>query len=323
MLDVMNQSDKQLMGKAAMVTGVSFVLSRFMLGNFLFTIPLMVLAPKISDRRYALVPVAAVALLTTIISLFQARGALGDPAGRLLLGIGLFIPLVLLVASAVWIYLDDQRTMVRYLASAAFGVVASIGLVIWLSSGSASVAEVDAIMLETFSALFGQLDGNSGTLSARDLEMVYRMSVLVSGSILVPLTMGLVGFASFMAMSYLGRNDGDFTKRVSNWSIPYDTLWVFLGSWTVVLFMMILKAPYLGRALVMNVALGSCVLYAIQGMAIVMHFVRRKGLPISGGRLMISLFLIAFLVPGLNVLVVFLLPLLGVLETWIVFRKDE
>ena len=323
MLDVMNQSDKQLMGKAAMVTGVSFVLSRFMLGNFLFTIPLMVLAPKISDRRYALVPVAAVALLTTIISLFQARGALGDPAGRLLLGIGLFIPLVLLVASAVWIYLDDQRTMVRYLASAAFGVVASIGLVIWLSSGSASVAEVDAIMLETFSALFGQLDGNSGTLSARDLEMVYRMSVLVSGSILVPLTMGLVGFASFMAMSYLGRNDGDFTKRVSNWSIPYDTLWVFLGSWTVVLFMMILKAPYLGRALVMNVALGSCVLYAIQGLAIVMHFVRRKGLPISGGRLMISLFLIAFLVPGLNVLVVFLLPLLGVLETWIVFRKDE
>ena len=319
----MNLSEKQLMGKAAMVTGVSFVLSRFMLGNFLFTIPLMVLAPKISDRRYALVPVAAVALLTTIISLFQARGALGDPAGRLLLGIGLFIPLVLLVASAVWIYLDDQRTMVRYLASAAFGVVASIGLVIWLSSGSASVAEVDAIMLETFSALFGQLDGNSGTLSARDLEMVYRMSVLVSGSILVPLTMGLVGFASFMAMSYLGRNDGDFTKRVSNWSIPYDTLWVFLGSWTVVLFMMILKAPYLGRALVMNVALGSCVLYAIQGMAIVMHFVRRKGLPISGGRLMISLFLIAFLVPGLNVLVVFLLPLLGVLETWIVFRKDE
>ncbi|MDD4572854.1 MAG: DUF115 domain-containing protein [Sphaerochaeta sp.] len=319
----MNQSDKQLMGKAAMVTGVSFVLSRFMLGNFLFTIPLMVLAPKISDRRYALIPVAAVALLTTIISLFQARGALGDPAGRLLLGIGLFIPLVLLVASAVWIYLDDQRTIVRYLASAAFGVVASIGLVIWLSSGSASVAKVDAIMLETFSALFGQLDGNSGTLSARDLEMVYRMSVLVSGSILVPLTMGLIGFASFMAMSYLGRNDGDFTKRVSNWSIPYDTLWVFLGSWTVVLFMMILKAPYLGRALVMNVALGSCVLYAIQGMAIVMHFVRRKGLPISGGRLMISLFLIAFLVPGLNVLVVFLLPLLGVLETWIVFRKDE
>jgi hypothetical protein len=86
---------------------------------------------------------------------------------------------------------------------------------------------------------------------------------------------------------------------------------------------MVIKAPFLGRALALNVALGSCVLYAVQGMAIVMHFVRRKGLPISGGRLMMSLFLIAFLVPGLNILVVFLLPLLGVLETWIVFRKDE
>lgn len=306
-----------------MVAGVSFALSRFMLGNFLFTIPLMVLAPKITDRRFALVPVAAVALLTLIVSLFQARGALSDPAGRLLFGIGLFIPLVLLVASAVWIYLDDRRTMVRYLASCAFGVVVSIGLVIWLSSGSETVAKVDAMMLEAFGALFGQLDGSSGTLSARDLEKVYRLSVMVSGSVLAPLCMGLVGFASFMAMSYLGRNDDDFSKRVTSWSIPYDTLWVFLGSWTVVLFLMVLKAPFLGRALALNVALGSSVLYAVQGMAIVMHFVRRKGLPISGGRLMISLFLIAFLVPGLNILVVFLLPLLGVLETWIVFRKVE
>jgi len=319
----MNQSEKQLMMRAALVAGVSFALSRFMLGNFLFTIPLMVLAPKITDRRFALVPVAAVALLTLIVSLFQARGALSDPAGRLLFGIGLFIPLVLLVASAVWIYLDDRRTMVRYLASCAFGVVVSIGLVIWLSSGSETVAKVDAIMLEAFRALFEQLDGSSNTLSARDLEKVYRLSVMVSGSVLAPLCMGLVGFASFMAMSYLGRNDDDFSKRVTSWSIPYDTLWVFLGSWTVVLFLMVLKAPFLGRALALNVALGSSVLYAVQGMAIVMHFVRRKGLPISGGRLMISLFLIAFLVPGLNILVVFLLPLLGVLETWIVFRKVE
>ncbi|HAF86038.1 MAG TPA: hypothetical protein DCG32_06680 [Sphaerochaeta sp.] len=319
----MNQSEKQLMGKAAMVVGVSFVLSRFMLGNFLFTIPLMVLAPKISDRRHALIPVAAVALLTLIVSLFQARGTLSESAGRLLLSIGLFIPLVLLVASAVWIYLDDQRTFVRYLASCAFGMVASIGLVIWLSSGSETVLEVDSIMFESFSALFGQLDGHSGTLSARDLERVYRLSVMVSGFVLVPICMGLVGFASFMAMSYLGRYDDGFSKRVTSWSVPYDTLWVFLGSWTVVLFLMVFKAPYLGRALALNVALGSCVLYAIQGMAIIMHFVRRKGLPISGGRLMMSLFLIAFLVPGLNILVVFLLPLLGVLETWIVFRKDE
>ncbi len=319
----MNQSEKQLMGKAAMVAGVSFILSRFMLGNFLFTIPLMVLAPKISDRRHALIPVGAVALLTLIVSLFQARGALSDPAGRLLLGIGLFIPFVLLVASAVWIYLDDQRTMVRYLASCAFGVVVSIGLVIWLSSGSEAVAQVDAIMLESFRALFGMLDGGSGSFTARDLEKVYRMSVMVSGSVLVPLCMGLVGFASFMAMSYLGRYDEDFSKRVPRWSVPYESLWVFLGSWTVVLLLMVFKAPFLGRALALNVALGSCVLYAVQGMAIIMHFVRRKNLPISGGRLMMSLFLIAFLVPGLNILVVFLLPLLGVLETWIVFRKDE
>lgn len=319
----MNQSEKKLLGRVALVVGVSFILSRIMLGNFLFTIPLMVLAPKISDRRFALVPVGAVALLTLTVSLFQGRYALMDPAGRLLLVIGLFIPFVLLVASAVWIYLDNQRAMVRYLASCAFGIGVSIGLVIWLSNGSETVLKVDAIMLESFRALFSQLDSGSTALSARDLEKVYRLSVRMFGSVLVPFCMGLIGFTSFMAMSYLGRDGDEFSKRVPTWTLPYDTIWLFLGSWTVVLLMILFKASYRGSALALNVALGSSVLYAVQGMAIVMHFVRRKGLPISGGRLMMSLFLIAFLVPGLNVVVVFVLPLIGVLETWIVFRKDE
>lgn len=322
----MNQDEKQLIRNAAIVAGVSFILSRFMLGNFLFTIPLMVLAPKFSDRRHALIPVGAVALLTVIVSLFQARNALGDPTGRMLLVIGLFIPVVLLVGSASWIYLEGQRTMVRYLASASFGVVASMVLVIWLSAGSETITKVDAAMLQAFRAIFGAVEGNLGTpgaVTVSEVDRVYRLSVMVGGSILAPLCMGLVGFASFMAMSYKGRYDEGFSRRITQWTVPEITLWVFLGSWTVVLLLMVFKAPYLGRALAMNVALGSCVLYAVQGMAIVLHFLRRKGLPISGGRLMTTLFLIAFLVPGLNILVVFVLPLLGVTETWIVFRKDE
>lgn len=321
MLGVMNHNEKVLVRNAAIVIGVSFLLSRVMLGNFLFTIPLMVLAPKFSDRRKALLPVGAVAVLMFAFELVQARSALSDPAGRLLLLIGMFIPVVLLIGSAIWIYLDDQRTLIRYLASTSFGVVASMLLVVMLSRGSETVLRVDAAMLETFQLMFQQLEGSAE--ASVDLQKLYRMSVLVSGSMLVPTIMGLIGFASFMAMSYNARLDGTFSDRIARWKAPEINLWVFLGAWTVVLLMMILKASYIVRALALNIALGSSVLFAVQGIAIVLYIVRRKGLAISTGRLLSTIFFIAMVVPGLNVLVVFVLPLLGVTETWIVYRKNE
>ncbi|MDD3903117.1 MAG: DUF2232 domain-containing protein [Sphaerochaeta sp.] len=317
----MNHNEKVLVRNAAIVIGVSFLLSRVMLGNFLFTIPLMVLAPKFSDRRKALLPVGAVAVLMFAFELVQARSALSDPAGRLLLLIGMFIPVVLLIGSAIWIYLDDQRTLIRYLASTSFGVVASMLLVVMLSRGSETVLRVDAAMLETFQLMFQQLEGSAE--ASVDLQKLYRMSVLVSGSMLVPTIMGLIGFASFMAMSYNARLDGTFSDRIARWKAPEINLWVFLGAWTVVLLMMILKASYIVRALALNIALGSSVLFAVQGIAIVLYIVRRKGLAISTGRLLSTIFFIAMVVPGLNVLVVFVLPLLGVTETWIVYRKNE
>lgn len=317
----MNHNEKVLVRNAAIIIGVSFLLSRVMLGNFLFTIPLMVLAPKFSDRRKALLPVGAVAVLMIAFELVQARSALSDPAGRLLLLIGMFIPVVLLIGSAIWIYLDDQRTLIRYLASTSFGVVASMLLVVMLSRGSETVLRVDAAMLETFQLMFQQLEGSAE--ASVDLQKLYRMSVLVSGSMLVPTIMGLIGFASFMAMSYNARLDGTFSDRIARWKAPEINLWVFLGAWTVVLLMMILKASYIVRALALNIALGSSVLFAVQGIAIVLYIVRRKGLAISTGRLLSTIFFIAMVVPGLNVLVVFVLPLLGVTETWIVYRKNE
>jgi len=55
----------------------------------------------------------------------------------------------------------------------------------------------------------------------------------------------------------------------------------------------------------------------------VTHFMLRKGIAVNTGRLVATMFLLAFLIPGVNLLVVFVLPLLGVTETWIVYRRNE
>ncbi|WP_320130395.1 DUF2232 domain-containing protein [uncultured Sphaerochaeta sp.] len=326
----MNQSETVSIRDSAIVVGVSFLLSQLVFSNFLFTIPLLVLAPRFAKGEKALIPVGIVALLVLASELYKSREALADPVGRVLLLIGLFIPVVLLVSCSIWILLEKKRLLVRYLASASFGVVVSLLLVIWFSRGSKTVLAVDASILKAFKVLFGQLEKsglesslNQASVSSTDTEWLYRMVVKLAGAVLVPMCMGLCGFASFISLGFILKREGTFSIRISQWRLPENTLWVFLGSWTLVLFLVMLKASYVLRALSLNIALGSSVLYAIQGIAIVVHFIHRKSPAVNLGRLLSSLLLLAIFIPGLNVLVVFVLPLLGVTETWIVYRKNE
>lgn len=326
MLGSMNQKNREVLKLLLVTVGVSYVLSRLMVGNFLFTIPLMVLAPKFSDRKGELLPVILVGALILLTELIRSRNALGSEEGRILLVIGLFIPSVLLVASAVWIAMAKQRTVHRYLASCLFGVVVSFAVVIWFSKPTEPLMRVNSAMYETFRLILGQAGGTTESIlpmAEEAIEGVYHMSVLTIGAVLAPLCMALVGFASFMAMSYQGRFDSGFSLRVSTWKVPEFLIWLFLASWSVVLLLILTKAGYLVRSLAFQVALGSAVLYAVQGMAIVTHFMLRKGIAVNTGRLVTTTFLLAFLIPGVNLLVVFVLPLLGVTETWIMYRRKE
>lgn len=304
------------------MTAASFALSRLLIGNMFFTIPLLVLHTRFSNRREALAPVGLLALLILVTELYKARGALGSVEGKILFSITLFIPIVLLVASAVWITLEGYSTLHRYLASSLFGVVASMAMVIYFSRATPALLRIDELYYETFATLFGQ--GSTSGVAEVAMRKLYRTAVMSTGAMLAPLCMVLVGFNSFMALSWTMRqSEGSFSATVARWKVSERLLWPFLGAWTVVLLLMVTKAPYLPRALALQVALSIGVLYAVQGVAIIVHLLQRRGIVVRTSKLVTYLFLLAFVVPGLNVLVIFALPLLGVTESWFTYRRYE
>ena len=321
MMALMDLKEPKLRKDALILTGVSFVLSRLLIGNIFFTIPLLVLQSRFSNRREALAPVALLALMIMVTELFKARGAMSSSEGRLLLLVSLFIPTVLLVASAVWTALAGRRTLYRYLASSLFGVLASLIIVVWFSRPTPALLRLDALYWQTFAGLFGQ--GANGTIGEAALETLYRTALMSTGAMLAPMCMVLVGFTCFIAMSWSKRADDNFTTTVSRWSVPEQLLWPFLGAWTVVLLLLVLKASYLPMALALQVALSLGVLYAVQGLAIIVHLLLRRGIAVSVRKLVTFVFLLAFVIPGLNVLVIFALPLLGVTESWFTYRRYE
>lgn len=318
----MNQSHRAPIVKMTLVvSAISLILSQVTIGNFLFTIPLIALAPRFFDRKQALIPVGIVALAVAVIELVRSSG-FASAESRILGIISLFIPAVLLIASVVWILLDGYPLFVRYLASSLFGVVASLVVVIWFSSPSEALLRVDSVMNESFKALFTQL--SAATIqSDATLNLFYRSMVMILGAILAPMVMILVGFASYMALSFQSRNKEErFVVSFSRVRIPEVIIWVFLGSWTVVLMFILSKSGYLPLALSLQLALAVSVLYAIQGFAIILFWLVKRNLAHSASRLVIMALFLIVLIPGLNVLVVFALPLLGVTETWIAYRRN-
>jgi hypothetical protein len=318
----MNQSHRAPIVKMTLgVSAVSFILSQVTIGNILFTIPLIALAPRFFNRKQALIPVGIVALAVAIIELVRSSG-FASAESRILGIISLFIPAILLIASVVWILLDGYPLFIRYLASVLFGVVASLVVVIWFSSPSEAALRVDRVMNESFKALFTQLSASTIQNDAT-LNLLYRSMVMILGAILAPMVMMLVGFASYMALSFQNRNKEErFVVSFSRVRIPEVMIWVFLGSWTVVLMFILSKSGYLPLALSLQLALAVSVLYAIQGFAIILFWLVKRNLAHSASRVVIMALFLIVLIPGLNVLVVFALPLLGVTETWIAYRRN-
>lgn len=310
-----------MMKMTLIVSMVSIVLSQLAIGNFIFTIPLIALAPRYFNRRQALMPVGIVALLVVLIELVRS-GGFPSSESRILGAVSLFVPAVLLVGSAVWITLDGYRLLHRYLASCLFAVVASVSLVVWFHSASEAILRVDAMMSESFGALFAQFSGSVVRYDAT-VNLLYRSMVMILGAVLAPLMMAIMGFTFYVASSFQSRySEEPFAVRFSRIRLPEKGIWVFLGGWTLVLVFILSKSGYLPLALTIQCALSISMLYAIQGFAIVLFHLVKRNLVHRVGRLGFMIVFLMFLVPGLNLLVVFALPLLGVTETWIAYRRN-
>ena len=185
--------------------------------------------------------------------------------------------------------------------------------------------KVDAAMQDQFIALFSQLglaDGAEGELLTQHLALFYRAVVMGLGCLVVPLVMLFAGLNEFIALTMVRRLDDTLSERIAGFHLANDAIWVFLGLWIAVCFGYFAHGSYLAMAILVNLAGGVTLVYGIQGFAIMLYRSRLRG-PLSAGSLFWRLFIIMALVPLVNTLLMCVIPLLGVTETWIQYRKPK
>jgi hypothetical protein len=303
--------------------GLGAVLYVFGFTAFLFVLPLLLLTDQLVSLEEKLLPFGLLAIVVFLVELIPQLSTLGQPLGKGLLAMGLFLPVALIGSSVIWTILKKIDVLSRFLICASF-----IGLVIvifgvWFMRHDASVQALDKQYIDLLNSMFTTVgsDGNQKLVMGVEPVQLYYLLKHVIASLLLPVVAAFFGFSAFLQLASRFRDSMEFTRKISDFHIPSDYVWFFLCAWLAFVAVAKFGNNQILSIVVLNIALFFALVYAIQGMSIVTYRMVHKGKQVSAVKLFVITGLLAILLPGLNIVIVFVFPLLGVMETWFTLRK--
>lgn len=287
---------------------ISLLLSRVALGSLFFAIPILLVYQMLKDKK-AILGLLLVDLVAVVTFAFIDLKGNVSPS---FLAIGLYFPLTLILGSFLWILLDGKHLypIWRFVFSTSSILLCSIFAYFVISKNTESHETIKTVFLSMF-----QLD-----ILGVDPEILFTVMVDFVKRSFFAMAVFLLGFNIAISEMINHRRDNEWKTRVSNFKIDVDAVWFFLCSWLLIFLGSIINYPMILNVIFWNFALSISLLYAVQGFAIIANFMLKRNSQFSFGKLIWLLILLAFL-PGVNFVVVFLLPILGVLETWVDFKR--
>lgn len=297
----------------------SFFLYKITSTTAFFIIPLLLVAPRLELKQALLLPLV-VLLLIIGDNFIRGRGIVWDQAYYGTLAVGLYLPLSMLVGVVVYLLLPDKPLLVKFLAGSAFAALGGICLVLWFRSSSEAARQTGEALRSLYAQVAEALLGSTLGIGVSG-EQLFDLIVMVLELMFLPLFMVQYGFSLLLSEFMLHRKDPRFQHRMVHWKLPVNSVWVFLGSWSVVLLLRFVDQPFIAM-LAWNCALGISLLYLAQGVSLAAYLARKRNQRISAMRIFILLGLL-LVMPGINTVFLIALPLLGISETWVSFRVEE
>lgn len=294
---------------------VSFLLFYFGFGEFIFVFPLLLLASRYKKKVSALSILVEAVLVVSYSFFTRVDGLLGF----LLMCFELFIPLSLLAAGATWLATEKRgigtRLFIALLPSLVFFAI----IYVFLEQEPALLGEYLEITENAFEALLSPFI-NVGAMGEEFWSVFCTTLLLIVVSMIIPVVLCFVCVTCFSYESVLHSRESDWEERVARLELDGRAIWIFLALWLLVLLSRFISIPTIAGIALFNVTLAFTVVYAIQGFS-VLYYNLCKRRRFKSYTLFLILLAIALLAPGVNIIVVLGLPLVGVLETFFELRK--
>lgn len=305
-------TDKGSIRDLVFVTLIGILFSRFSLGSMLMTVPLLLVVPRVRKEGLVWLSYALVFLGSVGWTLLDSKDLLTTQYIGMV-AVSLYMPVCTIVGSAVWTAAGKKSRvgLRKYFLACIPVCLMGLAVAVWFSTDYAG--SIKELMKGSMMYMFPEES------LGFSIEPVVDTVVSLMTLMFVPMGMVAAGLPVLVSELILYRNDEAWQYDFAFMKLPDVFVWAFLGSWALALGFNFIQVPVWVRSVCWNLAFGLGLLYAIQGISILVALFRRRTAAVSAGRVVV-LVLCLCMMPGLNLACLVGLPILGVLETWIRFR---
>lgn len=303
--------------------------------SFLFLLPLQIVFGR-WGRKYGTVA-ALVAVLG--ISIAQAlRIFLPDPAaaGTALSSLEItmsFLPPIVMVAALLFLNAELGRSwkpIYKALIGSVLAALSFLPMVLTMVSDTSIASylqdQISAFLSPLKSAATVAGDGYdaSALMAALDPKEIVADSILVLRSCYAAMIFLVIAASWRIGNRVCGAGSQGWEKAeaLDAVHLPFPLVWAFLAAWFAVLATLAFKASDALASVAWNCALILSLAYAAQGLGIFVHLFKIWNMP-KALRVLIAITAVMSLASPLGLGLAAFLPLFGVTEVWIPYRKPK
>ena len=304
--------------------------------GFVFLVPVQILYGRRGQKAGSLAAAAAF-VFAVAVQLVQVRMAGGFDSAIVgaitplkFLELAALPPALLLGALALMNagFWRPGTDWARGFAGTALAALVATPAIIALSRNQAFLAQCESeigSMLGRFAAQTGSGGAGETLVSAMDVKAVMQASLVVLQSSYVSLLFVLMGGSWWMGnrLSGAGSPGRKIASPLAEYRLPYICVWPFLAAWSAVLVVTYFRIGAPWSPIAWNLAILISLAYAVQGIGIASHLMRRWNLPRMFRICIIVTAIILFCSPPFGTAFIAVLPLLGVTEVWIPYRNPK
>jgi hypothetical protein len=280
--------------------------------SFLFAVPLQVAYYRWGDRQGVKVAAVTAAAIVVVHLLQTLRfEEVGNQVVRIML-LDSLMPIGLLAGLSVFNIARGYPWWIRLLAGAAIAVAGALPSLRLLHQA----VEGEGALAEQLTSMLTMLGVNDNAQAW--IEMVQRV---VFNSVGLGLTVAVA------ANWWIGRNiafRGTAPVSVLRTArVPDRLIWAVIIGLAIAVAGWLRDVPLGAEILGWNTLLVASFLFAVQGIGIAQHLLVLRGVGPLGERWVLTGALVLMFLPGINVVVSIGLPLFGMSELWIDYKRGE
>ena len=288
----------------------SFVLLSMGFTSLIYTLPLLdfVARSRREERMKVFLPSF---LLVVGRSIYYSWGLENF---LLWLVLDLYVPLSLLAAGFIWSIQRKGGIGTRLFWSMVPSALAALILGVVFFMYRALFDAFYLSMKDAFVSIMGGMLDSLGIVG--DVDFLFTLMSIVVGVFTFPVILGASCVSIFYYENRRHSKETHWDDVVAALEFNTNTIWLLILFLFLFLLGRFMPMPLALSILFMSLVVSMILVYAIQGFAVLMAWIRNRGLGLRSPQLLFILFIVSFLIPGLNIIVLIGVPLLGILENF-------